>query len=289
MSGLHVAPGEVSTDLSGADDPAYQAYADGTDGLRYLDPTMDAAAALARGDWVEAGVNAALAGLDLADVVADPLAGVCSAVADWALDHCQGFQDLLDELVGDAEAITAAAATWRRIGGLLDSVGDEYADRVRRDLGAQRGLTVTAYRGAAVAARGHFTALTGSATGVAEGILLAGSLLGTVRAFVQAKLADAIGAAVVALGTTVATGGTAAPAAGTRLALKAAGLLKECRDLVAALRTSLSALGRLVETVSRGMTSTAKRCKEGFEGADTRDLVRQFVEAGVQRTGAYDV
>ncbi|MGN0065652.1 MAG: hypothetical protein ACI379_15555 [Nocardioides sp.] len=265
----------------------------GTDGARLLSPVIDGAAALERGEWVEGSLTAALASLDgidaVVDLVADPLAGASAFVVEWALEHCQGFQDLLDELVGDSAAISAAATTWRGIGSCLDGVGEAYTDRVDVDLAGQVGLTPTAYRGAAVAARGHVAALAGAASGVAEGILLAGSVLGTVRAFVQAKLADVVGAAVSAFAKTVSTGGLLAPEAGTRLALKAAATLKECRDLVSALRTSLRVLGELISTVAKGMTAAGRSSKELFGESGGRDLVAQFVELGVQRSSGYDV
>lgn len=296
MSGgsLYVEPGTVSTDV-GTDglDPQYQTYADSLDGARCLDPLMDASAALVRGDWVEASLagtqgvlDGTIAGLELA---ADPLAGVSSLVAEWVLEHCQGFQDLLDELVGDTDMITAAAATWRNIGGRLSDVGDAYVDRVGRDLAGQYGLTLTAYRTAALAARGNVAGLSGAAAGVAEGILLAGSVLGAVRAFVQSKFADVIGAAVSAFAKTAASAGFLAPEAGTRLVIKAATLLKECRDMVTALKTSLAALSRLVRAVAKEMTSSATRTKDAFVQRSEGRLVQQFVEVGMQRGGDYDV
>lgn len=272
MTGAATSPGQSE----------YETWADGADGLRVVDPMLDGAAAIARGDWVESGLAVAQGGVDLAAFALDPVGELSGMAAEWALEHCRPFQDLLDELLGDDEAVAAAAASWRGVGSSLAGVGEAYGEHVRADLAGQHGLALTAYRAAAAGAGTSLRQLAKAAGHVADGIVLAGSVLASVRAFVQATLADVVGKVAAAFARTAATGGLLAPEAGTRLALQVGRLLKSCRDLVVDLRTSLATLGRLVREVTGALEGTARRCRTLLEPRPGLLAAEQALELGRQ-------
>ena len=283
MEDLHVTPGE----LPALPTNVYETYADGADGLRSLDSMLDAAAALARGDWIEGSVSIAQTGLEVASYVVDPVGELAGMAAEWALAHCQPFQEMLAELLGDATAVCAAAATWRNIGGCLAGVAPSYDRQVGRDLGSSSGVTVIAYRTAAHAAQAYVSGLGRAADYVAEGILLAGSVLGAVRSFVQTRFADAIAMVSAAFIKSACTAGVLAPAAGIQLAANVAQLIGQCRDLMRDLRACLRVMADLVGAVSRGMGGGARMLRELFERGPVSPGLELVVETGVQRGDAH--
>lgn len=263
MSSLVVTPGD--TDRGAVTN--FGSWNDCTNGLKMVDGAADAANAFANGDWIEGTVNGVSAGLDMIGTILNPLAGVCSMVVNWVIDHCGPVQDWLDQLLGDPVVIEASAATWTNIGTHLSGVAEEFRQVVVADMAGMDGLAVDAYRRFADLEADVLSGLARISHGVSAGTLAAGGLLAGVRDFIVGLFSDLVGRAVDAAAKAVLTLGIAAPACLAGLIDGARRLVTRARQFIEALSRSLDKMADLLAEISPAMEQATKTlatvCREG--------------------------
>ncbi|WP_121257487.1 hypothetical protein [Nocardioides ferulae] len=262
-------------------------------GLAVVDGGVDAADALARGDWVEAGVDGLRAGLDLAGAVLDPIGTIGSSVAGWLIEHLGPVQGWLDDLCGNPATIAAASATWHAVAEQLTDVGADYQASVRRDFAGQLGLTAVNYQQYS-ALHAHATARLAAITaGTGAGVAAAGALLAGVRDFISGLLADAVGQVVKLVAESAATLGVAAPHAFATAAAKCREVVAEARRLVESLARSLDRMAELLRRVDEALEAgatllTRVSSRSELLGGHARSQALDLVVAIADRAGQID-
>lgn len=262
-----------------------------TDGLAVLDGGVDAAEALARGDWIEAGVDGLRAGLDLAGAVLDPIGTLGSSIAGWLIEHLGPMQRWLDDLCGNPATIAAASSTWHAVAERLGAVGADYQASVHRHLGGQRGLSVGSYLRYSGVKTGTTLSLAAVTAGAGAGVAVAGALLAGVRDFISGLLADAVGQVVKLVAESLATLGVASPHAFATAAAKCREVVAEARRLVESLVRSLDRMADLLRRVDEAVhgaadllhrTSSHSELLGGRARAQAADLVVAIADGATQ-------
>ncbi|SDG24068.1 hypothetical protein SAMN05216553_106340 [Lentzea fradiae] len=231
---------------------AQPAQSDGLDhltGLGIVEPAADAAAAVQRGDWLEAGVNVGAAGLDALGFIADPFGSLLSSAFAWFIENTNPLKEMLDALAGDPGTIHQNAATWGNVGDHLSKASDEMKRVVQADTAAWQGAAIAAYtpvamleaetiKAASVAAQGVGVALTGA--GVAVAVVRA-----TVRDLIATGMSELVQFLIRAAAAAVITVGLATPgivADGIRIVVKWVNKVREWIDKIVSTIRSLSKL-----------------------------------------------
>ena len=94
---------------------------------------------------IEAIFNTVTVGVDVANIVFNPIATVVSWGVQWLIEHTYPLPDMLQKYTGDPEEVQAAAITWNRIATEWDEVATRIESDVNNDLNAQDCLTIQAY------------------------------------------------------------------------------------------------------------------------------------------------
>lgn len=259
-------------------------------GLGVVEPAADAAAAVQRGDWLEAGVNAGAAGLDALGFVADPFGSLLSSAFAWFIENTSPLREMLDALAGDPGTIHTNAATWGNVGDHLAKASEEMKRVVGADTAAWQGAAIDAYRpvafleaetikGASVAAHGVGIALTGA--GVAVAVVRA-----TVRDLIATAMSDLVQFLIRAAAAAVITVGLATPgivADGIRIVVKWANKVREWIDKI------VSTIRKLSQLVSKFL-DVLEKVREVMKNVTPKAAVAMQVakNTGVYATNADD-
>lgn len=219
---------------------------------------------LSEGSWLETGLSSVSLVADAVGVGVDPLGTLIAWGAGWLIDHFGPLKSWMDEFLGDADSVRADAATWSNVAQAMGECADTLEQDERGLMGGQVGATATAYR----AANQDTISALRTASGAADAMSRATSVLAEVVGLVHDLLRDAISAIVGTLASAIieaiATFGLAIPliiaqvqvkvgAKATQMAAHVTGVLKSAR----ALAHNLTHLSGLLDML-RGMLTRAK-------------------------------
>ena len=219
---------------------------------------------LSEGSWLETGLSSVSLVADAVGVGVDPLGTLIAWGAGWLIDHFGPLKSWMDEFLGDADSVRADAATWSNVAQAVGECADSLEQDERGLMGEQVGATATAYR----ASNADTISALRTASGAADAMGKATSVLAEVVGLVHDLLRDAISAIVGTLASAIieaiATFGLAIPliiaqvqikvgAKATQMAAHVTGVLKSAR----ALAHNLTHLSGLLDML-RGMLTRAK-------------------------------
>ena len=219
---------------------------------------------LSEGSWLETGLSSVSLVADAVGVGVDPLGTLIAWGAGWLIDHFGPLKSWMDQFLGDADSVRADAATWSNVAQAMGECADTLEQDERGLMGGQVGATATAYR----AANQDTISALRTASGAADAMGKATSVLAEVVGLVHDLLRDAISAIVGTLASAIieaiATFGLAIPliiaqvqvkvgAKATQMAAHVTGVLKSAR----ALAHNLTHLSGLLDML-RGMLTRAK-------------------------------
>ena len=219
---------------------------------------------LSEGSWLETGLSSVSLVADAVGVGVDPLGTLIAWGAGWLIDHFGPLKSWMDQFLGDADSVRADAATWSNVAQAMGECADSLEQDERGLMGEQVGATATAYR----ASNADTISALRTASGAADAMGKATSVLAEVVGVVHDLLRDAISAIVGTLASAIieaiATFGLAIPliiaqvqvkvgAKATEMAAKVTGVLKSAR----ALAHNLTHLSGLLDML-RGMLTRAK-------------------------------
>jgi len=219
---------------------------------------------LSEGSWLETGLSSVSLVADAVGVGVDPLGTLIAWGAGWLIDHFGPLKSWMDEFLGDADSVRADAATWSNVAQAMGECADSLEQDERGLMGEQVGATATAYR----ASNADTISALRTASGAADAMGKATSVLAEVVGLVHDLLRDAISAIVGTLASAIieaiATFGLAIPliiaqvqvkvgAKATEMAAHVTGVLKSAR----ALAHNLTHLSGLLDML-RGMLTRAK-------------------------------
>ena len=219
---------------------------------------------LSEGSWLETGLSSVSLVADAVGVGVDPLGTLIAWGAGWLIDHFGPLKSWMDQFLGDADSVRADAATWSNVAQAMGECADSLEQDERGLMGEQVGATATAYR----ASNADTISALRTASGAADAMGKATSVLAEVVGVVHDLLRDAISAIVGTLASAIieaiATFGLAIPliiaqvqvkvgAKATEMAAHITGVLKSARTLA----HNLTHLSGLLDML-RGMLTRAK-------------------------------
>lgn len=219
---------------------------------------------LSEGSWLETGLSSVSLVADAVGVGVDPLGTLIAWGAGWLIDHFGPLKSWMDQFLGDADSVRADAATWSNVAQAMGECADSLEQDERGLMGGQVGATATAYR----ASNADTISALRTASGAADAMGKATSVLAEVVGLVHDLLRDAISAIVGTLASAIieaiATFGLAIPliiaqvqvkvgAKATEMAAHITGVLKSARTLA----HNLTHLSGLLDML-RGMLTRAK-------------------------------
>lgn len=198
------------------------------------------------GEWVVASLHGLSALSGGASLLVDPVAGLSSSLAGWAMEHVGPLRAHLDDLAGDPAAVMAGAGRLLDSGQQVEALAATLGPDTARHLEGADGLSVAACRcfGVEVAGRAQHLAQVVRAAGTA--VQVASGLVDAVRSFLRDAIAEVIGMATSSAVTVLLSGGVATVAVGARVAFRVAQLMDRAGDLMRALVRSFEALRRLL-------------------------------------------
>lgn len=177
MTSLVVAPGATSP-FSGA-------------GL--LDDGASLAGAFQSGSWLEGGIASFSLVGDLASMITNPLGTLISWGFGWVMDHLNPLKEWLESLTGNAAEVTAIAATWERIGVLVQKTGEDVLNHVVSGTQGQSGETIDAYRALQDDLTAHIANVGGAVGGFGQAMNLAALVVDVVHGAVRDIISDIVG------------------------------------------------------------------------------------------------
>ena len=219
---------------------------------------------LSEGSWLETGLSSVSLVADAVGVGVDPLGTLIAWGAGWLIDHFGPLKSWMDEFLGDADSVRADAATWSNVAQAIGECADTLEGDEKNLMGEQVGATATAYR----ASNQDTISALRTASGAADAMGKATSVLAEVVGLVHDLLRDAISAIVGTLASAIieaiATCGLAIPliiaqvqvkvgTKATQMAAHITGVLKSARILA----HNLTHLSGLLDML-RGMLTRAK-------------------------------
>ena len=219
---------------------------------------------LSEGSWLETGLSSLSLVADAVGVGVDPLGTLIAWGAGWLIDHFGPLKSWMDQFLGDADSVRADAATWSNVAQAMGECADTLEGDEKNLMGEQVGATATAYR----ASNQDTISALRTASGAADAMGKATSVLAEVVGVVHDLLRDAISAIVGTLASAIieaiATFGLAIPliiaqvqvkvgAKATEMAAHITGVLKSARTLA----HNLTHLSGLLDML-RGMLTRAK-------------------------------
>lgn len=220
-------------------------------GVNLIEPATDAAAAVKRGDWAEAGINVLGAGIDALGFLTDPFGTLLSSLFSWFIEHVEPLPSMLNALAGNPGVINQNAATWGNVADHLKKAGEEMARVVDADTAQWQGAAIAAYTPVAKLEAQGVKAAGVAAEGVGAALTGAGVAVATVRAIVRDLISMAMSELVQALirwaAAALLTVGLATPgiiADGIRLIMKWAKKVSDWLDKIIKTIRGLSKVDR---------------------------------------------
>ena len=147
---------------------------------------------LSEGSWLETGLSSVSLVADAVGVGVDPLGTLIAWGAGWLIDHFGPLKSWMDEFLGDADSVRADAATWSNVAWAMGECADTLEGDEKNLMGEQVGATARGYR----AANADTISALRTASGAADAMGKATSVLAEVVGVVHDLLRDAISAIV---------------------------------------------------------------------------------------------
>ncbi|MEV6306753.1 hypothetical protein AB0M02_45660 [Actinoplanes sp. NPDC051861] len=168
-------------------------------GLGLIGDAADITNGIRDDSWVDPALGGIGATLDTLALAVDPLGTLAAWGVAWLMEHVKPLRDALDWLAGNADEISAHAATWSNVAAFTDQARQEYADHLRTEVDGWIGAAGDAYR---AHADGHLEVLGSLATaarGISYAVEGAGLLVAAVRGILRDLVAQFTGTLVVRL------------------------------------------------------------------------------------------
>ncbi|MET8763151.1 DUF6531 domain-containing protein [Lentzea sp. NPDC004782] len=162
-------------------------------GINLIDDAAGVYDAVESGSWVEGGISALGAGMDLLTVAMNPVGTLISYGLNFLIEHVKPLKDALDHLAGDADQIAAYSQTWANIGKAVGEAAKNLTDAASRDTANWAGPAADAYRRHVEGKVGGLSTAATCANTISTVVQVVGVITGAVRGLVRDMVTQAIG------------------------------------------------------------------------------------------------
>jgi uncharacterized protein YukE len=224
------------------------------DGTKLFNDVKSTVAAVESGDWVSAGLGMANTAMDIIGSSGNPLSGFLSAGFSWAIQHVDFLKEPFDALLGDPQAITKMADSWKSAGTQVASIAADYKRTSVEQTRTWMGKSADAYRTASANHSTGLETLSKAAAGISSAVKGAGELVAMVRKTIMDLISQAVSDMVMKiiqwLAASFFTFGAAIGAAIADIVTMACNYAKKLADFLSKLASSLKKLIDLIKQVS---------------------------------------
>ncbi|WP_370937076.1 DUF6531 domain-containing protein [Amycolatopsis sp. cg13] len=162
-------------------------------GINVIDDAASAYEGISSGSWIEGGIGALGAGLDVLTMAMNPVGTLISYGLNWLIEHVKPLQDALNQLAGDADQIAAYAQTWKNVAAAVDKAAKDLAAGVAKETAHWTGSGADAYRANLKEKTDHLGAASTCAAAVGTVVEIVGVITGAVRMLVRDMVTQAVG------------------------------------------------------------------------------------------------
>ncbi|MFD2421737.1 DUF6531 domain-containing protein [Amycolatopsis pigmentata] len=162
-------------------------------GINVLDDAAGVYDGVQSGSWIEGGIAAFGAGMDLLTMAMNPVGTLISYGLNWLIEHVQPLQDALNHLAGDADQIAAYSATWKNVGEAVSKAARDLAATVEKDTANWTGQAADTYRANLKNKIDHINAAATCANTISTVVEIVGVITGAVRGLVRDMVTQAVG------------------------------------------------------------------------------------------------
>jgi hypothetical protein len=231
-------------------------------GINIIDDAAGVYEGVESGSWVEGGIAALGAGLDLLSMAMNPVGTLISYGLNWLIEHVQPLQDALNDLAGDADQIAAYSQTWKNVSTAVQQAASDLATSVDKDTASWTGPAADAYRGNLKEKIDHINAAATCAGTISTVVQIVGAITGAVRALVRDMVTQAVGDFIqdaleevfsLGLGTPVVVAQVVAQV--SSWIEKISGVIKKLLNSVKALRPLMSKLEEIFAAIKKVMSA----------------------------------
>jgi uncharacterized protein YukE len=208
----------------------------------------DIVSAIESESWVDATLAGVGAGLSAVGFL-DPLGAIVSTGVSWLIELIGPLRELLDDLTGDADILTAHAKTWTNMAEELMAIKDELTGYIESDIAGWQDDAADAYKanmGHNVEGADGLAQLCAAMSAATTG---AGTLVTVTRELVRDLIAQLVATLLIRLPVWLGlcATGVGIPAVAAQAAGMIAQVLATVIGIVIALVQSLQALQQLLD------------------------------------------
>jgi RHS repeat-associated protein len=162
-------------------------------GINLLDDAAGVYDGVQSGSWVDGGIAAVGAGLDLLTMAMNPVGTLISYGLNWLIEHVKPLQDALNKLAGDADQIAAYSQTWKNIAQAVGQSAKDLSATVQKDTANWTGQAADTYRANIADKVNHINAAATCSEAIGAVVQVVGVLTGAVRGLVRDMITQAVG------------------------------------------------------------------------------------------------
>jgi len=257
---------DSKTDIGNAYGDGVFAEGDGWEkGITAIEAGEEIATGIMSGDWVEAGLGFAAAGLDVYGAATDPIGYFSGQLVSWMLEHLEPLRRAMHALTGEPGMVKAYGASWGNISTEMAKIGQDYVTEAEQGTSQWTGGGAAKYRSKAHQMSNYAQAAAVAANTLKTTAEMASELVAGVRTMVRDVISTVVGTLISLLIEEACTVGLATPvvvAQGTsaiaRAAAKIGTFLAKLAKSVGSLSTFLVALRDLIDGVYKEIRTLAQ-------------------------------
>jgi hypothetical protein len=154
---------------------------------------------LVHGDWTEGLLDLASAGMDVKEIIADPINSFLSMGFGWIIEHVDFLKDPLDWVTGDQDALDLEARKWDKISEHVQNTAEALTDSVQKNCAHWQGPAADQYREFAQKQIKNYAEFSDCAKGVSGLVATAKTILNVVRTIIRDLITDTLAKIVTML------------------------------------------------------------------------------------------
>ncbi|WP_158879633.1 hypothetical protein [Amycolatopsis anabasis] len=144
------------------------------------------------GDWTEGLLDLAAGGLDIKELIKDPMQALVSMGLGWVIEHVSFLKEPLDWLTGNQDTLDLTVQTWQKISEHIQKTAEDLTESARKDCAHWEGAAADEYRAYLQDQINLYVGLSEGAKGVSGLVDICKSILNVVRTIIRDLIADAL-------------------------------------------------------------------------------------------------